>query len=130
MNNNQNLSTYLTQFDYEERTRMKIRIPELLDLLQKDTVQFIDVRFKEEFDLWHFPFSKSIPLNEMPERYNEIDKDKLVVTACPHYDRAIMGRIFLMEKGFNVRYLVEGFLGLADYLRGDNAKLFYNSIKK
>ncbi|HMN48409.1 MAG TPA: rhodanese-like domain-containing protein [Ignavibacteriaceae bacterium] len=109
---------------------MKIQIPELLELLKKDKVQFVDVRFKEEFELWHFSFSKNIPLNEMPDRLAEINKDKLVVTACPHYDRAIMGRIFLMQNGFNARYLVEGLLGLADYLRGDIAKNFYNSIKK
>lgn len=121
---------YLEKFDYEARKKMKIQIPELLELLSKDEVQFIDVRFKEEFELWHFSFSKNIPLNKMPDRLNEIDKNKLVVTACPHYDRAIMGRIFLMQNGFNARYLVEGLLGLADYLRGDNSKHFYNSIKK
>lgn len=124
------LEKYLSDFDYEARKKMKIQIPELLELLSKDEVQFIDVRFKEEFELWHFSFSKNIPLNEMPDRLNEIDKNKLVVTACPHYDRAIMGRIFLVEKGFNARYLVEGLLGLADFLRGDNSKHFYNLIKK
>jgi rhodanese-related sulfurtransferase len=124
------LEKYLSNFDYEARKKMKIQIPELLELLKKDKVQFVDVRFKEEFELWHFSFSKNIPLNEMPDRLAEINKDKLVVTACPHYDRAIMGRIFLMQNGFNARYLVEGLLGLADYLRGDIAKHFYNSIKK
>ncbi len=124
------LEKYLSNFDYEARKKMKIQIPELLELLKKDKVQFVDVRFKEEFELWHFSFSKNIPLNEMPDRLAEINKDKLVVTACPHYDRAIMGRIFLMQNGFNARYLVEGLLGLADYLRGDIAKNFYNSIKK
>lgn len=124
------LEKYLSNFDYEARKKMKIQIPELLELLKKDKVQFVDVRFKEEFELWHFSFSKNIPLNEMPDRLAEINKDKLVVTACPHYDRAIMGRIFLMQNGFKARYLVEGLLGLADYLRGDIAKNFYNSIKK
>lgn len=121
---------YLEKFDYEARKKMKIQIPELLELLSKDEVQFIDVRFKEEFELWHFSFSKNIPLNEMPYLYHDLDKTKLIVTACPHYDRAIMGRIFLMQNGFNARYLVEGLLGLADYLRGDNSKHFYNLIKK
>ena len=124
------LGKYFSNFDYEARKKMKIQIPELLELLKKNEVQFIDVRFKEEFELWHFSFSKNIPLNEMPYRLSEIDKDKLVVTACPHYDRAIMGRIFLMQNGFNARYLVEGLLGLADYLRGDNAKHFFDSINK
>lgn len=124
------LEKYLSKFDYEARKKMKIQIPELLELLKNDEVQFIDVRFNEEFELWHFSFSINIPLNEMPDRLEEINKDKLVVTACPNYDRAIMGRIFLMQNGFNARYLVEGLLGLADYLRGDNAKHFYSSLNK
>jgi rhodanese-related sulfurtransferase len=123
------IEKYLSNFDYEARNKMKIQIPELLELLKKNEVQFIDVRFREEYELWHFSFSKNIPLNEMPERYIEIDKNKLVVTACPHYDRSIMGRTFLLEKGYNVRYLVEGLLGLSNFLRGDNAKHFYNSTK-
>jgi len=78
------LEKYLSNFDYEARKKMKIQIPELLELLKKDQVQFVDVRFKEEFELWHFSFSKNIPLNEMPDRLTEINKDKLIVTACPH----------------------------------------------
>jgi len=123
-----NLENYLENFDYFSRKEMKIHIPELLDLLKKGEAQLIDVRFKEEFEMWHFSFSKNIPLNELPGRLNEIDKNKLVVTSCPHYDRALIGRIFLVEKGFNVKYLVEGLLGLADYLRGDNAKELFDSL--
>ena len=122
------LENYLNNFDYTARKEMKIHIPELLELLKKDKVQFIDIRFKEEFEMWHFSFSKNIPLNELPGRLNEIDKNKIVVTACPHYDRALIGRIFLVEKGFKVKYLVEGLLGFADYLRGDNAKELFNSL--
>lgn len=124
------LEDYLLNFDYEARIKMKIKIPELVDLLIENKVQIIDVRFKEEFNLWHFPYSKNIPLNELPIRFNEIEKTKLVVTVCPHYDRAIIGRIFLLGKGFDARYLVDGLLGLADYLRGDNAKHLYNLINK
>jgi hypothetical protein len=41
-----------------------------------------------------------------------------------------MARIFLTLKGYRSKYLVEGLLGLADYLRGDRAKDFINEIKK
>jgi len=119
---------YLENFDYDSRKKMKIKVPELLELLKSGDVQFIDIRFKEEFDTWHFSFSKNIPLNELPDRMIELDKSKLVVTACPHYDRAIMGRVFLIEQGFNARYLVDGLLGLADHLRGDNAKDLYDIL--
>jgi len=126
--NKQELKEYLTNFDYEERNRMKIRIPELLELLKKEQVQFIDIRFREEYQAWHFGFAKNIPLNELPNRLNELDRTKPVVTACPHYDRSIMARLFLVSRGFQARYLVEGLLGLADYLRGDAARDFVTAL--
>ena len=122
------MENYLNNFDYTARKEMKIHISELLELLKNNKAQLINVRFKEEFDMWHFTFSKNIPLNELPGRLNEIDKNKIIVTACPHYDRALIGRIFLLEKGFKVKYLVEGLLGLADYLRGDYAKELFDSL--
>ncbi len=122
------LEEYLRRFDYEERRRMKIQIPELLELLKRDEVQLVDVRFPEEYAAWHFGFSRNIPLNELPERYPELDREKLVVTACPHYDRAIMGRLFLVTKGFRARYLSDGLLRLADFLRGDNARDFISAL--
>ncbi len=128
MKNKQELKEYLTNFDYEERNRMKIRIPELLELLKKEQVQFIDIRFREEYQAWHFGFAKNIPLNELPNRLNELDRAKPVVTACPHYDRSIMARLFLVSRGFQARYLVEGLLGLADYLRGDAARDFVTAL--
>ncbi|MDH7604602.1 MAG: rhodanese-like domain-containing protein [Melioribacter sp.] len=91
------LEKYLSSFDYEAQKKIKIQIPELMEILKKGEIQFIDVRFKEEIELWNFIFSKNIPLNNMPYRLNEIKKDKLVVTACPHYDRAIITRMFLIK---------------------------------
>jgi len=126
--NKQELKEYLTNFDYEERNRMKIRIPELLELLKKEQVQFIDIRFREEYQAWHFGFAKNIPLNELPNRLNELDRAKPVVTACPHYDRSIIARLFLVSRGFEARYLVEGLLGLADHLRGDVARDFVTAL--
>ena len=107
---------------------MKIHISELLELLKNNKAQLINVRFKEEFDMWHFTFSKNIPLNELPGRLDELNKNKIIVTACPHYYRALIGRMFLLEKGFKVKYLVEGLLGLADYIRGDYAKELFDSL--
>lgn len=72
----------------------------------------------------------NVPLNELPQRLNELDKDKLIVTACPHKDRAIMARTFLRLKGFNTRYLTDGLTGLAEYWRGDSAKEFIEQRQK
>jgi len=118
------MKNYLSNFDYAERKAMKITSTELVELLQEGKAQLIDIRFKEEFAAWHMGGSINIPLNELPNRLDEIDKNKLTVTACPHKDRAILGRIFLVTNGFQAKYLVDGLMGMADLLRGDKAKLF------
>lgn len=115
---------YLKRFDYNERIEMKIKSLEAVELYKMGEVEFVDIRFKEEQAVWSFPFMKKIPLNELPERLNELDKNKTIVTVCPHYDRAEMARIYLTLKGYKSRYLTDGMLGLAGYLRGDEAKEF------
>jgi rhodanese-related sulfurtransferase len=101
---------------------MKINTLELVALLAEGKVQFIDIRFPEEYSAWHMGFGKNIPLHELPSRLSELDKTMLIVTACPHKDRAAMARMFLTVKGFKARYLKDGLLGLAEFLRGDKAK--------
>ena len=115
---------YLKAFDYQERKDMKIGIPEMLQLYRQGKVQIIDVRFPEEYQAYSFSFIKNIPLNELPDRIKELDKTKMIVTVCPHYDRAEIARTFLTLKGYQAKYLTDGLLGLADYLRGDRAKDF------
>ena len=120
---------YLRSFDYRERSAMKIGIQEMLNLYMQGQAQIIDIRFPEEQQAWRFGFMKNIPLNELPDRLKELDKTKLIVTVCPHYDRAEIARTYLTLQGYRSRYLVEGLLGLADYLRGDRAKAFIDDLK-
>ena len=120
---------YLKGFDYDERKEMKIKLPELLDGYKKGEIELIDIRFNEEYEAWHVGIGKHIPLNELPERLNEIDKDKIVVTMCPHYDRAEIARLFLKLKGFRAKYLTDGMLGLVDFLRGDKARDYMKEVK-
>jgi len=123
------LDEYLTRFSYQERKEMKVDSKELVELLKKGEVQFIDIRFPEEFAAWRMGSAKNIPLNELPSRVGELDKNKLIVTACPHNDRANLARIFLTTKGYRAKYLEDGLLGLADLLRGDTAKGLIDATK-
>ncbi len=120
---------YLSKFDYAERNAMKIKSYEALELYKAGKAVFVDIRFPEEYAAWNFPFMKNIPLNELPKRLGEIDKNKLVITVCPHYDRAEMARLYLVTKGYKSRYLTDGLLGLAAYLRGDEAREFAEGKK-
>ena len=124
-----NYDSYLSAFTYEERIDMKIKSVELTVMLEEGTAQLVDIRFKEEYEAWHMPYSINIPINELPERLKELDKSKVIVTACPHKDRAIMARTFLKLKGYDTRYLTDGLIGLAEFLRGDNAREFIQEYK-
>lgn len=115
------LEEYLLQYDYAARWDMKISSRELASLLRQDKVQFLDIRFREEYEAWRMGFGLHIPLPELPQQLRRLDRNKLVVTACPHKDRAIIAMIYLKTKGFDVKYLTDGMLGLAEYLRGDIA---------
>ena len=121
---------YLKRFDYKERKNMKIDIPEMLDLYKQGKVQIVDIRFPEEFQAYSFSFIKNIPLNELPARLGELDSSKVIVTVCPHYDRAEIARTYLTLKGFQSKYLVDGVVGLAEYLRGDKARDFIQATQQ
>jgi rhodanese-related sulfurtransferase len=118
------LDKYISSFSYQERKDMKITSKELVPLLKEQKVQFVDIRFKEEYEAWRMGFGTSIPLNELPKRLGELDKNKVIVTACPHKDRATIAMVYLRTKGYKARYLEDGLVGLAEALRGDTARDF------
>lgn len=120
----QSFDEYLQGFSYEEPRDMKINTQEMLELVEMDSAQVIDIRFKEEVEAWSMGFAKNIPLNELPKRLAELDKNKLIITVCPHNDRANIARMFLHLKGYKTKYLSDGLVGSAEYLRGDRAKNF------
>lgn len=122
--------TYLRGFDYKERKNMKIDIPEALDLFAKGEAEIIDIRFREEQQAYSFPFIKMIPINELSDRLGELDKNKIIITVCPHYDRAEIARLYLTLKGYRSKYLTDGLTGLAEHLRGDIARDFMKRIKE
>lgn len=118
------LEKYISSFDYKARKEMKIDSKSLIELLKQGKAQLIDIRFPEEYTAWKVGPSTNIPLNELPHSLTKINKTKIVVTACPHNDRAILGMVYLRSKGIKAKYLTDGLIGLAENLRGDNAKEF------
>lgn len=124
------LGEYLTKFDMKERSNMKAKLIDALVMIEEGKAVLIDIRSREEFASWSMGFAQNIPLNELPNRLNELPKDKLIITACPHNDRSNIARIYLTTKGYNAKYLSEGLLKMADFLRGDNAIEFQEELRK
>ena len=120
--------TFLGRFDYEVRDDMKIDSKGLVPLLSSGKAIMVDVRFVEEVAAWRVGYALSIPLNELPKRIRELPKNKVIVVACPHKDRSAIAMAYLRSKGYDAKYLTDGLLGLAEYLRGERAKDFVEDM--
>ena len=75
--------------------------------LEKENSIFLDVRSKEEietlcFNLKYFNIDViNIPINELPDRLNELPKDKIIGTFCSSRTRAAWAYNYLLSKGFD-----------------------------
>ncbi len=124
------LDVFVQDFSYESRKEMKISSERIVELLQQKEAVLVDIRFEEEQTAWQMDFALEMPLSTLPRRYKELPKNRLIVTACPHKDRAIIAMVYLKSKGYEVAYLKDGLLGLAEYLRGEKAKHFIESFER
>ncbi len=124
------LEDYIKSYGYNDRLEMKASSKKLLDLLEDGKAVLVDIRFKEEQQAWGPNFALQIPLNELPNRLDELPKNKIIVTACPHKDRAIIAMTYLRSKGIPAKYLTDGLIGLAENLRGDDALYFLKLMEE
>ncbi len=85
----------------------------------------LDVRSKEEADSISINMkihpnieSGNIPVNEIPDRINEIPKDKPVAIFCPANVRSAIVYAYLMSKGFSdIRIIEGGYSALTEALK-------------
>jgi len=105
-----------------EMGNMRIEADEFIALYNENKCELVDIRVPFETAVWQMNFGLQIPANELPDRLAELPNDRLLVVACPKADRSNMARTYLASKGFNVKYLAGGLLGLMDHLKGGKAK--------
>jgi rhodanese-related sulfurtransferase len=60
----------------------------------------LDVRTQEEWDEYHAPNTTLIPLDQLPNRVDEVPKDQEIVIICRSGNRSLVGRDVLLEAGF------------------------------
>jgi rhodanese-related sulfurtransferase len=92
------------------------------DLFNIENVLLLDVRTKEEHESISIILGvhsniecKNIPLNELPDRTDEIPEDRFVAIFCPANFRSSMTYFYLLSKGFtNIRILEGGYAALTD----------------
>jgi NADPH-dependent 2,4-dienoyl-CoA reductase/sulfur reductase-like enzyme/rhodanese-related sulfurtransferase len=78
-------------------------------LSQLESSCLIDVRTDEEFRLGTIPGAKSIPVDQLRERLNEIPNKEQVVVFCQVGQRGYIATRILQQRGYNVRNLSGGY---------------------
>lgn len=69
--------------------------------VKKKGVQFLDIRTPEEYAEGHIKGAKLLPLDELPQRFSELDKKRPVVLVCRSGNRTTVAWNFLKGKGFS-----------------------------
>ncbi len=77
-------------------------------LKERDDVVLIDVREQWEYDEGHIPGITLIPMNEVPNRLNEIPTDKTVILTCRSGNRSGQVTEFLRGEGYGNVHNMEG----------------------
>lgn len=80
-----------------------------IDSLDRSKVQIIDTRTPAEFELGTISGAVNIPVDDIRELLNEIDKNKPVVVFCAVGLRGYIAARILMANGYDVRNLSGGY---------------------
>ncbi|NDU91979.1 MAG: metalloregulator ArsR/SmtB family transcription factor [Ferrovum sp.] len=82
----------------------------LLKAARKGEVVVLDVRPAEEYLTAHLPFARSIPLDELRQRLNELPKDRSIVAYCrgPYCLMAVDAVELLKREGYSATHLRDG----------------------
>ena len=80
-----------------------------------EPIVIVDVREPQEYQINRIAGSTLIPLGELPQRYEELDRSAAIVCQCKSGVRSAKAAAFLRGIGFkNVRNLAGGILGWID----------------
>lgn len=86
----------------------------LLDVRSKEEAASISVKMEFHPNIE----SKNIPINEIPDRIDEIPKEKFIAVFCPANVRAAIVYAYLLSKGFtNVQILEGGYSALTEAIK-------------
>lgn len=86
-----------------------ITVEELKKLRDAKTSHtLLDVREQDEFDTARIEGSILIPLQQVPQRLGELEKDAKIVVHCHHGGRSARATGFLLQNGFKDVSNLEG----------------------
>lgn len=84
-------------------------IPEDIEKRDKDSSVLLDVRTKMEYDNGHIEGAVNIPVDELRERLDELDKHKAILAYCQVGFRGYIAGRILEQNGFKNKNLTGGY---------------------
>lgn len=80
----------------------EIAFDEFYQLYQKGSLSVLDVREVEEFETLHLEGAQNLPLSQLADIYDQLDKDLLYYVICKSGMRSARACQFLAEQGYDV----------------------------
>ena len=85
-----------------------ITTQDLKEHLQRQQCHVLDVREPDGYATGHVPTAVNLPLSELVERYQELDKDMLYYVICQIGGRSEQASLFLDQEGYQVVNVLGG----------------------
>lgn len=85
-----------------------ISVRDIQTYQERENVEFIDVREKEDYELYHIQGAKNLPYDDMERWAPRLDRTKIYVLYCERGSLSMMAAKKLQEMGYSVSTLVGG----------------------
>ncbi|WP_314977456.1 rhodanese-like domain-containing protein [uncultured Streptococcus sp.] len=80
----------------------EITFNDFYQLYQNEQLSLVDVREVEEFQTLHLEGAQNLPLSQLADIYDQLDKDLLHYVVCKSGMRSARACQFLAEQGYDV----------------------------
>ena len=80
----------------------EITFNDFYQLYQNEQLSLVDVREVEEFEALHLEGAHNLPLSQLTDIYDQLDKDLLHYVICKSGMRSARACQFLAEQGYDV----------------------------
>lgn len=102
-----NIAGYIAENVLTSKTH--VVLPRDIDKFNRETTILLDVRTKLERDNGYIKDSIHIPVDELRNRLNELDKSKEILVYCQIGLRGYIAERILKQNGFNVKNVTGGY---------------------
>ena len=92
----------------------EISFDEFYKLYQNEKLSLVDVREVEEFETLHLEGAQNLPLSQLADIYDQLDKDQLHYVICKSGMRSARACQFLEEHGYKAINVQGGMTAFAN----------------